>query len=159
MTDKTNRREFVKCVTCASLGLMAGGLRCGKSRKTAADETSKETEMNEMIAFCGIACHECDAFLATQTNDDTKRKKTAELWSKQYNSEINPEDINCQGCTSQGDVHFSYCQVCEIRKCAREKKLINCAHCESYPCEKLSGLLKMAPDAKQRLDKIRSTLK
>lgn len=158
MTNKTNRREFMKCITCASIGIIAGGLGCGKSKKSATEEKSEETNMNELIAFCGIACHECGAFLATQTDDNAKRKEVAELWSKQFNSEIKPEDINCKGCTSEEDVRFSYCRVCEIRKCAEEKKVVNCAHCESYPCDKLSEFLKMVPEAKQKLDEIRSKL-
>ncbi len=54
--------------------------------------------MEKMIAFCGIVCTECPAFLATQKDDDNKRKKVAEMWSKQFKSEIKPVDINCDGC-------------------------------------------------------------
>jgi hypothetical protein len=114
--------------------------------------------MNELIAYCGIACHKCDALIATQADDNLKRKQVAEQWSKIYKSDIKPEDINCLGCRTEGNVHINYCQICEIRKCAQEKKVINCAHCEVYPCERLSDFLKMVPEAKQKLDEIRSTL-
>ncbi|KUK85723.1 MAG: Uncharacterized protein XE03_1923 [candidate division TA06 bacterium 34_109] len=31
--------------------------------------------MDKMIAFCGLICTECPAFIATQKNDDIERKK------------------------------------------------------------------------------------
>ena len=44
--------------------------------------------MNKMIAFCGLDCTKCDAYIATQTNDDALRAQTAKLWSKLNNVEI-----------------------------------------------------------------------
>ena len=53
--------------------------------------------MEKMIAFCGLACHECSALLATKANDDGKRAEVAKLWSKQFNTDIKPEDILKRG--------------------------------------------------------------
>ena len=39
--------------------------------------------MENMIAYCGLNCVECGAFVATQMDDDSKRKKVAEAWSKE----------------------------------------------------------------------------
>ena len=114
--------------------------------------------MNEMTAVCGLLCNECGAFIATSNDDNEKRAAVAQLWSKQYNHDFKPEDINCDGCTSSSDRLFSYCKVCEIRKCGKEKAVENCAYCDEYACEKLEGLFKMAPDARKQLDKIRSSL-
>jgi hypothetical protein len=36
------------------------------------------TDLDEMIAFCGLDCYECGAFLATKENDDQKRVKVAQ---------------------------------------------------------------------------------
>lgn len=110
-----------------------------------------------MIAFCGLNCHECDANMATGLNDDEKREHVAKLWSEQYNADIKPEDINCDGCQSDGDRLFNHTKVCEIRKCGKEKGVVNCAHCEEFPCNKLEEFFKMAPDAKRRLEEIRNT--
>jgi len=110
--------------------------------------------MNEMIAFCGSACQECEAFLATRNDDDEKRAEIAQLWSKQYNADIKPEDINCDGCKSVGDRHFNYCNVCEIRKCGMERGVENCAYCNDYSCERLEKFFEIAPDNKKRLDAI-----
>ena len=43
--------------------------------------------MDKMIAFCGIVCTECPAFLATQKDDDKERRKiflkfNVNLWLK-----------------------------------------------------------------------------
>ena len=115
--------------------------------------------MGEMISFCGLGCHECGAFLATQDNNDQKRAEVAQEWSKLFNVEIKPEDINCDGCQSDGGRLFNYCKVCEIRKCGKEKGLKNCGCCSEYPCPNLNFIFSNAPDAKNRLDEISSSLK
>ena len=114
--------------------------------------------MDEMVAFCGLLCHECGAFLATKNNDDEKRAEVAQLWSKEYNSDIKPEDINCEGCLSDGGLVFNYCKVCEIRKCGMERGIMSCAYCGDYACEKLEKFFEMVPDSKKHLDDIRSKL-
>ena len=114
--------------------------------------------MDEMIAFCGITCHECGAFLATRDDDDEKRAEVAQLWSKEFKADIKPEDINCESCLSDGENLFSHTKTCEIRKCGKEKGVVNCAHCSDYTCEKLEKFFEMVPDAKKRLDGIRAKL-
>ena len=111
--------------------------------------------METLIGICGIKCGECEAYLATQNDDDAKRAETADKWSKIYNSDIKAGDINCDGCTSEGDRHFSYCNMCEIRACGIERGLKNCAFCDDYACEKLEEFFKMVPENKVTLDAIR----
>ena len=113
--------------------------------------------MDRMIAYCGIVCTECPGFEATQKNDDAKRKETAEAWSKQFNMPIKPEDINCDGCKSEGKRLFGYCNICEIRKCGKEKPVDNCAYCDEYACEKLTKFFVMAPHVKATLEEIRKS--
>jgi hypothetical protein len=111
--------------------------------------------MSEMIAYCGIDCYECGAFVSTRDNDDAKRREVAELWSKEFLPGITAEDINCEGCLSDG-VLFSYCYDCKIRACAMERGFANCALCDDYVCEKLSEIFAVAPEAKERLDSLRT---
>ncbi|MBN1975487.1 MAG: DUF3795 domain-containing protein [Sedimentisphaerales bacterium] len=112
--------------------------------------------MEKMTAFCGLICSECVAFLVTQEDDDEKRAEVAKLWSEQYKVELKPSDINCDGCVSNSTRLVGHCNVCEIRKCGKQKGVQNCAYCDDYACEKLEGFFKMAPNAKEHLDEIRS---
>jgi len=114
--------------------------------------------METIIAYCGLNCAECPALMATQKDDDNTRKKVAEQWSQQYNSDIKPEDINCKGCLSEKGRVFKYCKVCDIRKCGRKKGVENCAYCDDYGCAKLSIFFGMAPEAKSSLEEIRKSL-
>lgn len=108
-----------------------------------------------MIAYCGINCTECPAYIATVNSDNAKREKTAKEWSKMFNADIKPEDINCEGCLSDGNVLFSHCYECSIRKCARERKVKNCAYCFDFPCQMLSEFFEQVPEAKKNLENIR----
>jgi hypothetical protein len=114
--------------------------------------------MEKIVAYCGIVCTECPAFIATKNDDDAKRKETAELWSKQFGQEIKPEDINCEGCTLDTGKKIDHCTVCEIRKCGHEHKVVNCAYCADYACEKLEKFFQMLPMGKATLDEIRKGL-
>lgn len=114
--------------------------------------------MNEMIAFCGLACQECGAFLATMSNDDAKRREVAELWSKEHGAELGPQDINCNGCKAEEGPIFKYCETCEIRNCGSARGVENCAHCAEYACSRIEDFFAMVPDVKLTLDEIRKGL-
>ena len=114
--------------------------------------------MKEMISYCGLKCNECAAYMATKSNDNEKRREVAARWSKQYKTDIRPEDINCEGCLSRGKKVFDHCNVCEIRKCGIEKKVTNCAHCDEYVCDKLEDFLKVVPGNRKLLEKIRKNV-
>jgi hypothetical protein len=114
--------------------------------------------MDNIVAICGITCSNCPAYIATVNDDDEMRRETAGQWSGAYNADIKPEGINCLGCLSEAGPVFSHCEVCEIRKCGRTREVENCAHCDEYACEKLTGLLDMVPAARKTLDEIRRAL-
>lgn len=109
-----------------------------------------------MLAYCGLDCEKCEAFIATANNDDALRVKVAQEWAQAYNAPIKPEHINCTGCKSTG-VKTYYCeQICEIRRCAQTASVQTCADCSSYACDKLGEVFKFAPQAKDILDSLRS---
>jgi len=112
-------------------------------------------ENNNLIACCGLDCSNCGAYIATRNNDDNKRAEVAKEWSAMYNTDLKPEDINCNGCRSEGQ-KFSHCNVCEIRSCCMEKEVANCAGCDMYACDKLENFFKMVPDARTVLDNLRT---
>ena len=115
--------------------------------------------MQEIVAYCGLACTECPAYEATKKDDNEARAKVAQQWSKQFQHNFKAEDINCTGCLSVGDVQFGYCSMCDIRKCGADRKVSNCAYCIEYPCDRLGDFLAKVLDAKAKLDAIRNRKK
>lgn len=108
--------------------------------------------MKEMIACCGLLCYDCPARIATINDDDALRQKTAAQWSKLYNTTLVASDINCVGCIVTEGPHFGHCAECQVRNCAMEHQVPNCAACNEYPCEIISGFVAMVPEAKATLD-------
>ena len=45
---------------------------------------------NQLIGCCGLDCERCDARIATMTNDNALREKTAALWTKLNGVTITP---------------------------------------------------------------------
>ena len=107
----------------------------------------------QLIACCGLDFESCEARIATVTNDDELREKTAQKWSEMNNAkEITAATINCMGCRTEG-VKFSYCSdYCEIRKCVNAKGFNTCGDCkEMDTCQIVGALFQNAPNAKQNL--------
>ncbi|MGB8952440.1 MAG: DUF3795 domain-containing protein [Candidatus Aminicenantales bacterium] len=155
------RKEFIK--TCCFLSASCLGLPMrlkgkGSHPRNTSGLSEEDPEKGKMIAFCGISCAECPTYIATQKDDDQMRADTAKKWSEMFKASYQPEDINCDGCTSNSERLFSYCSACEIRKCGKQKNVKNCAYCEEYPCAKLTEFLKMVPEAKTTLEEIRKKI-
>ena len=108
--------------------------------------------MNKMIAFCGLDCGKCDAYIATKNNDQALREKTAKLWAELNNAPILPEHINCEGCRVDG-MKTVYCQnLCPIRICALRKGVETCGQCpEMEQCPKLGVVIANSPEAYNNL--------
>ena len=79
--------------------------------------------MKSMIAYCGLDCEKCDAYLATINDDQVLREKTAKLWAELNNAPILPEHINCEGCRIDGMKTVFCDSLCAIRQCALRKGL------------------------------------
>ncbi|MDZ7816384.1 MAG: DUF3795 domain-containing protein [Planctomycetota bacterium] len=108
----------------------------------------------KIIGSCGLECSSCPAFKAYAADDDELRKKTADEWSKVYEHDFKPSDINCSGCRRDG-VKVGYCSMCPIRKCNIERGYQNCAFCSDFPCDKLTQLYQVAPAAKLNIERLR----
>lgn len=113
-----------------------------------------------MISYCGLACFSCPIHLASLEKDLTKQEQMridiAEQLAKIYGTTPKPEIItDCDGCKVNNGRLFTGCIDCEIRKCAIEKKLLNCAYCDDYACDKLKKHYAFDPDSQMRLDEIR----
>ena len=117
--------------------------------------------MQKTIAYCGIDCAKCDTYIATQTNDNNLRKEVIENYKNNLKLDLKLEDINCDGCNSDGTLFF-FCGSCRVRKCAKKKNYDNCAFCEEFICRKLEGMYKIFPPdrkAKETLENIRKSAK
>ena len=110
--------------------------------------------MKTMIAYCGLDCEQCDAYLATVRDDRALREKTAKKWSEMNHVEILPEYINCEGCRVNGVKTYFCEQMCEIRKCAAKKGFTTCGDCAGHEnCQTLSMITSDCPDAVENLKK------
>ncbi len=111
--------------------------------------------MDKIIAYCTFVCKNCPVYIATQTDDNELRKKIAQKYATEFNSDIKPDMINCNGCKSNKIIFF-YCNQCKIRLCCIEKGIDNCAYCDDYICDdKLKPMLDVSPNVKISLDEIR----
>jgi hypothetical protein len=145
--------------------MVLGGVGLGGCNKQSESRVTPKGA-GEMIAYCGLNCLTCPIYLATRETDLKKQRQMREqvvLAIKEYlGEEKRVEDItDCDGCKAQGGRLFSSCRNCQIRKCASEKGLENCAYCSEYACEKLSKFFDSEGEqagAKKRLDAIRARL-
>ena len=107
--------------------------------------------MEKMISYCGINCAECPAFLAHKNNDQALREKTAGEWKKAHGFDFKPEMINCTSCKGTG-VQVGHCSVCEIRKCAVPRGVVNCGACAEFKtCKTINDFLAQVPGLRDNL--------
>ena len=108
--------------------------------------------MKNMVAYCGLDCEKCDAYLATINDDQALREKTARLWAELNNAPILPEHINCEGCRVDG-MKTVYCDcLCAIRQCALKKGVEVCGDCQEFEkCQTVQEITSNNPDALKNL--------
>jgi hypothetical protein len=118
---------------------------------------------DNMIAYCGIICTNCPQYIATRANDRAALERIAAQRRTEMNvTNITAECVACDGCLSDGGRLASYCWNCWIRACARERGVVNCAHCPDYACELLERFWNRLSDhgkgLRCRLDEVRHNL-
>ena len=111
---------------------------------------------NQLIGCCGLDCETCDARIATLTNDNALREKTAELWTKLNRVTITPEMINCTGCRMEG-AKTPFCdKLCPVHNCVREKGLDTCANCgKMEECPTLGQIAANSPFVLENLEQLK----
>jgi hypothetical protein len=115
--------------------------------------------VNQMIAYCGLACTECPAYVATQADDRAALERVAAQWREEFDAPgLTAQTVICDGCLGSTGRKFGHCLECEIRACAMARDVINCAHCDDYGCETITSFFGFVPDAKITLDGIRAQL-
>ena len=108
--------------------------------------------MNQLIACCGLDCKTCDARIATLTNNNALREKTAALWTKLNGVTITPEMINCTGCRGDG-AKTPFCdKLCSVHNCVRD----TCADCTQMDvCQEIGRIASNNPSAMENLKQLR----
>ena len=111
---------------------------------------------NQMIGCCGLDCETCDARIATLTNDNVLREKTAALWTTLNGVTITPEMINCTGCRMEG-AKTPFCnKLCPVHNCVREKGLDTCADCSQMgKCPTLGQIAANSPSVLENLKQLK----
>jgi hypothetical protein len=110
------------------------------------------------LAFCGLDCNACPAYIATQSEERAGLERVAELWREQFGvQDLTADSIICDGCTS-GARTAAYCLVCRIRACATGREVENCGHCKEYPCATLDEFLASNPQARTELALVRGAV-
>jgi hypothetical protein len=107
--------------------------------------------MEKTIAYCGLNCAECGAFVAMKNDDWALREKTAAEWTVAHNFNFTPEMINCTGCKGDG-VQIGHCSNCEMRKCALAKGVVNCGACADFKtCKTINDFIAVVPAVAENL--------
>ena len=115
--------------------------------------------MDRIIAYCGLVCSDCPAYIATQANDQEALERVATQWQEEYNApQLTVESVICDGCLTEEGRKCGHCAECEIRACGVAQGVANCAHCADYTCEKLEKFFGFVPEAQGVLDGIRQSL-
>jgi hypothetical protein len=115
--------------------------------------------MDKMIAYCGLVCTDCPGYVATQADDREALERVAAQWREEFNApNLTVESVICDGCLGTAGRKCGHCAECEIRACALELGVANCAHCPDYACDKLEGFFGFVPEARATLDGVRTGL-
>ena len=116
--------------------------------------------MERIIAVCGLDCAECEAYLATQANDEEWKKRVAAGWETTYHiPEVSLIDVTCDSCLATSGRLSKHCYECDIRLCGIARGLPNCAYCSDFEtCAKLNRFIEFVPAVKSTLTDIRHSL-
>lgn len=108
--------------------------------------------MKNRIAYCGLDCEACDAYLATMRDDQALREETARKWSELNHVTILPEQIQCEGCRADGKKTVFCESLCAIRQCAMQKGVETCGGCPDLEqCQTVATVISNNPDALKNL--------
>jgi hypothetical protein len=79
--------------------------------------------MDKIIAYCGLVCSDCDAYLATQAGEQEALEGVAAKWRVEYHAPgITAESVLCDGCLTDLGHKCGHCGECDIRACGMESE-------------------------------------
>ena len=114
---------------------------------------------NTIIAYCGLDCSACPAYIATQKNDRAGLEAIAKKWAEQFGGKnLGADACVCDGCPSGKRTNTAHAVTCAVRLCASARGVATCAHCRDYGCETLQGFFTFAPVLRDKLEAIRKEI-
>ncbi|MFA5251535.1 MAG: DUF3795 domain-containing protein [Phycisphaerae bacterium] len=160
MDEKQNRRAFLKNTIAAGTGFaigcsfLSGCATCrGKKDKSAPAAGAGRDYSN--LAYCCLDCSACGLFIATRDNNEKLKAEVAQKWKVNQDKNFKLEDFRCFGCKSENPGYF--CRDCTVKKCAIQKNLPTCAHCDNLSsCDQ--KLWKDFPWIKEKAEKLKTEL-
>ncbi|NLD43172.1 MAG: DUF3795 domain-containing protein [Chloroflexi bacterium] len=113
--------------------------------------------MERIVAYCGLVCSQCKAYLATQANDPEALERVAAEWRVEHNAPgIVAATVPCDGCPGSAGRKCFHCAECDIRACGLAAGVENCSACAAYPCARLERFFTSVPAARAVLDGLRA---
>jgi hypothetical protein len=115
--------------------------------------------MAKLLAYCGLDCGECEAYVATQRNDRAGLEAVARQWAAQFGAQdLGADACLCDGCSAGRRTSTAHAATCALRLCASKRGVATCAHCPDYGCASLQQFFAFAPVLKDKLEAVRKTL-
>ena len=104
--------------------------------------------MEDLIAYCGNNCAECDTYKATINNDRALKEKIAVEWAQLHEKSYTADMITCGSCKGDG-VLFGYCSACRMRSCAISRGVESCLSCaDTKTCKAINDFIAWLPEVK-----------
>jgi hypothetical protein len=123
--QNTTRREFVKEVAGTAFACTLVGL-----------DTAGGGE--KLVAVCGLYCGACPMYLATNDNNEQKRKERLQQFLS-GKMKLAQEDLLCDGCLGNARL-ATFCRKCAIRLCpANKSNVTRCSDCPDFPCSRITN--------------------
>ena len=80
----------------------------------------------DLLAPCGMYCGVCGVYIAHRDDNLKFKEKLVSVYG------VPVEDIRRRGCLS-GEP-FTFCKLCSIKSCVKEKGSEGCHQCDDFPC-------------------------
>jgi len=150
----TSRRVFLAngaragitvCGVCACCGLPAWAGGGGEEAEAPIDP--------KRLNFCGYSCpDDCKFLRGTLENDVELKREAFQIWKieERFGVPFDPELAICFGCKALDKPEGMVVSRCDVRACARERKLDCCIECQDLEgCDK--DLWRRFPEFKKQV--------
>jgi hypothetical protein len=135
------RNSFVKTMAgaaaaCACFQLHSFAIADSGNISKQAKSDQNPGNKEGLVAVCGMYCGACPTYIASQTNDEEKKKTVLKQFLA-LSAKLKTEDFVCDGCMGIGRI-YPGCRGCAIRSCPNGKQGVSrCSDCPDFPCSRI----------------------